>query len=327
MTYRYDPELMSAAAASPRFDMTRPASARALLADLTASVPAFVFPDSVVHSRKQVATSEGSSVTVHVIRQTAAMPSAPAVLWFHGGGFVFGDASMDFPLHVRLARELGAVIVSVEYSLAPENPYPAAVEEGYAVLEWIHAASSELGIDPSRIAVGGHSAGGCLAAAVVLMTRDRRGPSLCLQVLDLPVTDDRLLTPSMVAYVDTPVWTWANAEASWTSYLGPGRDGATVPYAAPSRAADLGSLPPAYVSVAQFDPLRDEGIDYAQRLVQAGVSTELHLFPGTFHGSVAAAPDAAVSASMVEHLIGAVGRAFAPPAPAVLAPEPAGVSV
>lgn len=312
MTYRYDPELAPAAAAAPFLDAANPDAVRGLLASLGELVGPYRFPDEVIQRTDVVPTPGGSMVEIQIIRPREFAKGAPAILWFHGGGFIFGSASMDFPLNAHLAQQLGAVIVSVEYSLAPEHPYPTAVREGFAVLEWMASSAEELGIDATAIAVGGHSAGGCIAAAVALMARDRGGPALCFQALDLPVTDDRLDTPSMRAFTDTPIWDRQNAEHSWRAYL---RDVQIEDrlYAVPSRAADLTGLPPAYVSVSEFDPLRDEGMDYARRLVEAGVSTELHLFPGTFHGSVAAVPDAAISRSMVENLTGALGRAFAGP--------------
>jgi acetyl esterase/lipase len=142
--------------------------------------------------------------------------------------------------------------------------------------------------------VYGQSAGGGLAAALSLLARDRGGPSLCFQYLGIPELDDRLETPSMQQFVDTPMWNRPNAVLSWRYYLGHDADGEVSPYAAPARAADLSGLPPAYVSTMEFDPLRDEGILYALGLLQAGVTVDLHQYPGTFHGS-AMVPTAAVS--------------------------------
>jgi acetyl esterase/lipase len=146
--------------------------------------------------------------------------------------------------------------------------------------------AGELGIDADRLALLGTSAGGGLAAATALLARDRGGPALCFQMLHIPELDDRLATPSMRTFVDSPVWNRPLAVLSWKAYLGDGVDPDDVPpYAAPARAADLSGLPPAYISTAENDPLRDEGILYGLRLLQAGVSVELHQFPGTFHGS------------------------------------------
>ena len=184
------------------------------------------------------------------------------------------------------ALSTGAVVVSVEYRLAPEHPYPAAVHDCYSALRFLAVQADELGVDPARLAVLGTSAGGGLGAATALLARDLGGPALCFQMLHIPELDDRLETPSMRAFVDTPMWSRPLAEQSWRAYLGPDVDRDDVsPYAAPARATDLSGLPPTYISTAENDPLRDEGILYGLRLLQAGVSVELHQFPGTFHGS------------------------------------------
>ena len=229
---------------------------------------------------------------------------------YHGGAFVFGSAKMDHPANVRYASELGIVVVSVDYRLAPEHPFPAGIDDCYAVLEWVHANAAELGVDPARIAVGGGSAGGALAAGVALMARDRGGPAISFQALQIPVTDDSLLTWSARHFNATPMFNRPAAELMWERYLGLGyQDRKTSPYAAPLRADDLSGLPPAYVQTADLDPLRDEGIAYGQRMLQAGVSVEIHTFPGTFHGSGMAA-HADVSRRAVQELTEVLGIAL-----------------
>jgi acetyl esterase/lipase len=201
--------------------------------------------------------------------------------------------------------------VSVEYRLAPEHPFPAGVEDCYAALRWLADNAGALGADPGRLAVAGTSAGGGLAAAVALMARDRGGPALRLQVLSIPELDDRLQTPSMTTFIDTPLWNRPNAVLSWSFYLGREADAApgddVSPYAAPARATDLRGLPPAYVATAELDPLRDEGIAYASALMHAGVPVELHQFPGTFHGS-ALVSTASVSCRQQAELLDALRR-------------------
>lgn len=209
----------------------------------------------------------------------------PCVFEIHGGGFIMGNIDMMDAWCQVVAVEVDAVVVSVEYRLAPENPFPAGLEDCFAALTWTAANASELEIDRNRIAIAGQSAGGGLAAATALLARDRGGPKLCFQLLEIPELDDRLETPSMRAFTDTPLWNRPNAEWSWRHYLGAAHGGDVSPYAAPSRAKDLSNLPPAYVSTMEFDPLRDEGILYALGLLQAGVSVELHSYAGTFHGS------------------------------------------
>jgi len=221
--------------------------------------------------------------------------ATPGILYIHGGGFFVGSIDTEHAAGINLARELGVVVASVEYRLAPEHPYPAGLEDCYAALQWFHGAAAELGLDTDRIAICGSSAGGGLSAALALLARDRGGPAICFQYLGIPELDDRLDTPSMQAFVDTPMWSRPAAVKSWEWYLGDLWGSDDVPYtAAPARAEDLTGLPPAYVSVMEFDPLRDEGIDYAVRMIRAGVPVELHHFPGTFHGS-AMAVDAAVN--------------------------------
>ena len=189
---------------------------------------------------------------------------------------------------LALCRGLGVVVVSIDYRLAPETPYPGPLEDCYSALQWVSSNASMLNIDPARIAVFGVSAGGGLGAATALLSRDRGGPPICFQYLGIPELDDRLQTASMQRFVDTPMWNRPNAEISWDFYLGDQyqRGADNVPYhAAPARAKDLSGLPSAYISTMEFDPLRDEGVEYALKLMQACVATELHSFPGTFHGS------------------------------------------
>ena len=213
---------------------------------------------------------------------------------------------MQHAFAINLVRRLGVRVALVEYRLAPENPFPAGLDDCYAALCWLHDEAAALGVDRDRIAVGGQSAGGGLAAATVLLARDRGRPAVCFQYLDIPELDHRLDTPSMRAFVDTPMWSRAQAEASWRDYLG-SYAAAVSPYASPAIAPDLRRLPPAYVTTMEFDPLRDEGIAYALRMLQAGVSVELHNFPGTFHGSMIAI-SAAVSRRAHAELLVALAR-------------------
>lgn len=230
--------------------------------------------------------ADAPDVEVRIYRPSAAENEIlPCVFEIHGGGFIIGSIAMMEDWCQAISAELRAVVVSVEYRLAPEAPFPAGLEDCYAALCWTADNASELCVDPTRLAIAGQSAGGGLAAATALLCRDRGGPSLCFQLLEIPELDDRLETPSMQQFDDTPMWNRPNAIASWRHYLGPEHSGETSPYAAPSRCTNLSGLPPAYVSVMEFDPLRDEGVLYALALLQAGVATELHAFPGTFHGS------------------------------------------
>jgi acetyl esterase len=311
VAYAYDPELAVVVAVLPELDITDIPAARAGMLAMREQLPPFEAPDSItIHKRTVPGPPGDPDVEVAIFRPTALAANAPAMYWMHGGGFVLGDVDGDMVAPAQFAAELGAVVVSVEYRLAPEHPFPAPVEDCYAGLVWMAGHAGELGFDPGKLAVGGLSAGGGLAAALTLMARDRGGPSLCFQLLDIPDLDDRLATPSMKQFTDTPLWNHRNAVLSWEAYLGPDR-GETSPYAAPARAADLSGLPPAYVVTCEFDPLRDEGIEYAQRLMQAGVAAELHHYPGTFHGASGAGAGTAIAARMVNDRLAALGRAYA----------------
>lgn len=249
-------------------------------------------------------------VTVRVYRPSGSTAPVPGVLSIHGGGFIVGSIDMDHPFASRVVRELGAAVASVEYRLAPEHPFPAGLEDCYAALAWLHRQSGELGIDPGNIAIYGQSAGGGLAAGLALLARDRGGPPISFQFLGIPELDDRLDTPSMRAFVDTPLWNRPSAVRSWQSYLGAAHDGDVPLYAAPARAtaADLAGLPPAYVCTMEYDPLRDEGIHYALRLLEAGVPVELHSFPGTFHGCGLIGETVGVNRRIATEQLGALRR-------------------
>jgi acetyl esterase len=285
MIMNLDPELAATVDFLPKLPMGTPEESRAALREMLAQYPRPPLPDGVTTVDRTVPGVDGNEIPVRVYSPTRDGAPVPAVLYIHGGGFVVGDLDTEHANAMSTVDALGVVAVSVDYRLAPEHPFPAGVEDCYSVLTWLAAEADSLGVDPQRIAVFGQSAGGGLAAGLALMARDRGGPALCFQLLGIPELDDRLETPSMVAFTDTPMWNRPSAERSWRYYLGEGANGDTSPYAAPARAEDLSGLPPAYVSTCEYDPLRDEGIIYALRLLQAGVSVELHQFAGTFHGS------------------------------------------
>jgi acetyl esterase len=287
MTYAYDPELAPWAPIFGLLSFADIPAARAGEPDLLAALPPYDPPVPLEVDEHLVPGPEGApEVRVRRYRPADHEPPLPAVVYFHGGGFVVGSLELYDADCRRIAAEVGAVVVSVDYRLAPEHPFPAPLEDCYAALVWVAGHAAELGVDPDRIAVGGESAGGGLAAGVALLARDRGGPRLCLQFLGIPELDDRLETESMRSLgVDCPITTIPNGEISWDSYLGDGVRGTdrVSPYAAPARAADLTGLPPALVTAYEFDALRDEGIAHAQRLLSAGVPTELHVYPGAFH--------------------------------------------
>ncbi|MEU7011363.1 alpha/beta hydrolase [Streptomyces sp. NPDC046332] len=273
-----DPELEAFIPFLPQIDMNDPVTARKNFAERAAAAPA---PDTTNMEVEDRTVSADPDVPVRVYRPHQAQG---AIVWLHGGGGVFGDLETEHPWAARIADFSGAVVISAGYRLAPEHRFPAALDDAYAVLTWTAEHAAEFGMDPARIAVGGHSAGANLAAAVALRARDEQGPPIRFQLLNQPGLDDRQKTWSARNFTDTPWMTRDQIAASWRHYLG---STPASQYAAPSHAADLSGLPPAYISTAEFDPNRDEGIEYALRLMRAGVSVELHQWPGTFHGSQA----------------------------------------
>ena len=233
-------------------------------------------------------------VAVRVHRPNGAAGLLPCMYSIHGGGYIIGSYDMDDALFDRVCPKVGLLGVSVEYRLAPETPYPDPLEDCYRGLKWVYDNAKELGVDASRIGVAGVSAGGGLAAALALLARNRREVPLRFQLLDCPMLDDRQHTWSS-RLDDLEVWNKSANALGWRSYLGDlyGRD--DVPYcAAPGRATDLSSLPPAFVSVGGVDGFLAEDVDYAVRLMQAGVPTELHVYPGAPHG-YALVPDSGVA--------------------------------
>ncbi|HTZ09072.1 MAG TPA: alpha/beta hydrolase, partial [Acidimicrobiales bacterium] len=253
-------------------------------------------------------------VAVRVYTPRALEAPGAGVVFFHGGAFILGDVYTEELRCLRYAAGARCVVVSVGYRLAPEDPFPAAPDDGYAALVWTAEHAGALGIDPGRLAVAGSSAGGALAAATALRARDAGGPTLAFQLLNYPVIDDRLATPSMRTFDATPLWTSGASALMWDYYLGPveGR-GPVSPYAAPGRAEDLGGLPPALVVAAELDPLRDEGLDYGRRLLEAGVPTELHCYRGACHGFDIIATATAIGRRALDEQVAALERGLATP--------------
>ncbi len=231
-------------------------------------------------------------VRVRVHRPAGAEGPLPAIVTIHGGGYVIGTYDMDDLLLDRWCPDLGIVGVSVEYRLAPETPYPGPLDDCYAALRWTYDRADELGIEPRCIGVSGISAGGGLAAALALLARDRGEVPLAFELLDCPMLDDRQTTPSIRA-AGLYVWGSDSNTFGWRAYLGALYGTADVPpYAAAARATELAGLPPSCVIVGSIDGFRDEDVDYAQRLNQAGVPCELHVIAGLPHAYLLV-PDAA----------------------------------
>jgi acetyl esterase/lipase len=295
---RVDPELREMLAGFPDrvldfssgIDVVRKqfAATREQMAALYPEVPGVVHRDETVPG----------DVLVRVYEQEDRGATSAAIYWIHGGGMVLGAYDEQDYLCSLWADRFGALVVSVEYRLAPEHPYPAPVEDCYAGLLWLWRNAAELGVDQSRITVIGASAGGGLAAGTCLLARDRGEVTPRAQILMYPMIDDRDTTPSNVEITYSKVWHRDANRYGWSSYLGALDGSDDVPiYAAPARATaeQLADLPPTFIDVGELDAFRDEDIEYAQKLLQAGVATELLVTPGAFHASENYHPGAASS--------------------------------
>lgn len=249
-----------------------------------------------------------------------------AIVHYHGGGFTVGSAREDDALAATLARDAGCVVVSVDYRLAPETVHPGPVEDCYAALQWVAGNARELGVDPARIAVTGASAGGALAANVALMARDRGGPAIAYQMLICPMLDDRMTAASCTDLDGAGVWNASANRNSWEALLIGSESGLRVAadaqiaryaaaaaashYAVAARVEDLAGLPPAFIDASELDILLDENIDYARRLIAAGVPVELHVHPRTYHAFERFVPDAQISRHAVAMRVQALRRAL-----------------
>ena len=243
---------------------------------------------------------DGDAIIVTVIEKSGRTGTGPGIFHTHGGGMIIGDRWAGVTDFLDWAERFNAVIVTVEYRLAPEFPDPYPVEDCYAGLVWTADNATELGIDPSRILIGGASAGGGLAAGTALIARDRQGPDLIGQLLICPMIDDRDLTVSTAQIDGIGVWDRGANATGWSALLGDrkGTDDVSI-YAAPARAVDLSGLPPAYIDCGSAEVFRDEDVAYATKLWEAGVQAELHVWAGGFHGFDLLARHAAVSQASI----------------------------
>jgi len=245
-----------------------------------------------------------------VNRTSAALP---ALLWIHGGGYVLGNPDIDDGLCEQFVLVANCVVVSIDYRLAPQFPYPAALEDCYAGLKWMVAQAEELYIDTSKIAIAGTSAGGGLTAALTLLARDRGGPEIAFQMPLCPMIDDRNITSSSyeINKENFPkLWNREQNRLAWSMYLGDITSDEVPSYAAPTRARDLTGLPPAYIFVGELDLFRDETIEYVNRLAQADIPVEFHLYPGCFHGFEKIFYDTEISRQARNEYINALARAL-----------------
>ena len=283
-----DPELVAGLEALPVFPEFTPETLpqiRALMQEFAKLQLELPPVDGIAISEERVPGPAGApDVRVAIHRPVKADGSLPVFFHIHGGGLILGTPELRRAGSVEIAKTHQAVVISVDYRLAPETPFPGPIEDCFAAFQWMTANAKSLGIDPKRIVIGGESAGGGLTAALAIMARDRGAAPIACQMLVYPMLDDRSCTAYEHAHVGEFVWTRASNDYGWRSYLGRAAGGKDVSaYAAAARLADFRGLPPAFIATGALDLFLEEDLEYARRLIRAGVPTELHVYPGAFH--------------------------------------------
>ena len=271
--------------------------------------PEELFPGVTVSDNRIPGEGSDPDVRILLYQPTNVTSDAPGLIWIHGGGYIVGQPEIDDLLCRRIASDTGAVIASVDYRLAPETPAPGPLHDCHAALRWMHDQAGEIGVDADRIAVGGASAGGGLAANLAIMARDRGEFSVSFQALVYPMLDDRTgSTAQPHPYAGEYIWTAENNVFGWAALLATDPGGDTIPdYTAAARVESVAGLPPTYLCVGALDLFAEEDLAYATRLLQAGVPTELHLYPGAFH-SYNLVAGARVTQNHLRDLIAALER-------------------
>ena len=283
--------------------VTRRATLDGMLAMMTADLPPT--PNVVLEDR--IISGPGGDLPIRIYTPAQGSGPRPGVLYIHGGGMVLGNLETDHLTAVMLCETLGAVLVSVDYRLAPEHPAPAAIDDCFAALLWVAEMADDLGIRRDRIALYGGSAGGGLAIATALMNRDHHGPAIHYLMAPYPMIDDRNETASSKQITDVGIWDRAGNIEAWAWYLG-GKP--ATQYSAPARATNLSGLPSTFIDVGDVDMFHDEDLEFAGRLKDAGVEVELHVNPGSYHASEVFAPTAALSAKIWATRIAALQKAL-----------------
>jgi acetyl esterase/lipase len=288
------------------------AGLRAMMQALIESMPPPPDDGVKIEERRIPGPAGAPPVRVLIFTPPGLAGPLPVHLDIHGGGYIAGSADVDGVLCRQMCVAVGCVVVSVDYRLAPEVRYPGALEDCYAALQWVHREGAALGFDTSRITCGGESAGGGHCAALAILVRERGGPKLLLQLLGQPMLDDRTgSTSEPHPYTGEFVWTTNLNRIGWSSLLGVEGGSAAVPArAVPARIGDLTGLPPAFIVIGALDLFVEEAMEYARRLMRAGVPTELHVLPGAFHGSASLVPGAPVSVAYFQLQYAALRHAF-----------------
>jgi acetyl esterase/lipase len=278
------PELLQIAKKSPKIDFN---TKNLWLMRLVMSImPLAKIPQSVFIQNIFIANESGQTkIRLRVYKPKMATTPTPVLIWMHGGGYVVGKPEQDDGCCSQYVQELGITVISVDYRYAPKYPFPIGLDDCYAALKWVVSQAQEQGIDQNRIVIGGASAGGGLAAALVQLIHDRQEFKVAFQLLVYPMLDDRTVLRSEIDDRQNVTWTQKSNKFGWESYLGTRCGEKIVPvYAVPARREDLTGLPPAWIGVGSLDVFHDEDLTYAKRLEASGIETELVVVEGAFHG-------------------------------------------
>lgn len=276
---------------------------REVLNQMLGATPIPQNPNIIIENH--VIAGPGGELSLRTYSPKNAGELLPGILYIHGGGMIMGGLDGEDGTCQMMAERLGVVIASVDYRKAPEHPYPAAPEDCYAGANWVFENAKALGIDASNIGIYGQSAGGGLTIAVAMMARDRKGPAFSFMVPIYPMIDDRNESQSSKEITEVGIWDRDGSIEAWEWYLG---GSPADEYSAPARAKDLSGLPDAYIDVGELDLFRDEDMDFAKRLAEAGVQVEFHLWPGAYHASEVFAPEAGLSKRIWETRFSAMER-------------------
>ncbi|MDD2972883.1 MAG: alpha/beta hydrolase [Lachnospiraceae bacterium] len=267
--------------------------------------------DNVTVTQKTVPGLPGNpDVTIYIFKPVHAGSNMPGMLYIHGGGMIFGSVNEITNDLINEADSLNCTIISPEYRLAPENPYPAGLNDCYAALSWFAGNAKELNVNPDNIVVSGMSAGGGIAAAIAIKARDENGPKIAAQFLDSPMLDYRNNTSSAMEITDKRFWCRQENILAWEMYLGTQHPEKVSPQASPAVLNNFEGLPPTFISVGEVDVFRDESIAYAQKLQQAGIFTDLHVYAGVYHGASGDYPYAEICKKMVQDRINAISNFY-----------------
>jgi acetyl esterase/lipase len=283
-----------------------------------AGIPKSTIPPSLsgdVVGRAIPGAKGAPDVQIYIVNGSPSEQLRPGLLYMHGGGFISGDTEISFPGFAglkKIALDHNCTVVSVDYRLAPETRFPGSLEDNYSALKWLHSNSTSLGVDPTRIALMGESAGGGHAAMLAIAARDRGEIPVLFQLLVYPMLDDRTgSTRKVPRHIGAFIWTPEANRLGWSSLLGvPAGSGIVPEGSVPARVRDLRGLPPTYIGVGSLDLFVDDDIEFAKRLIDAGVPTELHVAPGAYHGFFFLVPDAAASKRFSDSYNAALAKAF-----------------